>query len=556
MPGDNPGVSAVDVPMKRLIVGLAVALALLAMAELGIRSFVPDTSPRLVSPLAFQRHSEPMSSPGPTPGSVIFGGPSVVAAKDPVGIRIFVFGGSATEGYHMTPYSGFVGWYQRLLRQLMPGVPVEVINLGAGGEASRQVAELVTATAAQQKANLFVVYSGNNEYYELRALKESLPGFDARAELARRRLSGLHLYRYLRRLVLPAATLIRANQAVQPIDSIGAEINSDERELGVLLYAEHLRNMVEAAAGAKVPLLLSTVADHTQSFAFHGDPPPVSAGVQPGLDALDKAGRSRDGDGVQTALRQLRPNLKTQADHHAAARMLYRDQLWNEARVHFEQAEYLDPRPRRSSQPMRDALKEVAISTHTPMCDAASRLSAMSPGGLAGDDVFFDPCHPNAVGHRRLAEILVACTMEHGLIEGLSQDVEVLNAVTRTIPLAGTNPFRLDHFTGRRSQLEDNRGMTEIEIETTIRSFDDGTPQGAAIAGHQAVLFGLYRGALAWYDLALSRGGDRSALFVSRGLTLQHLHDIQSARTALDLAQQDEPDDTDIQQFRAVLSDG
>ena len=98
--------------------------------------------------------------------------------------------------------------------------------------------------------------------------------------------------------------------------------------------------------------------------------------------------------------------------------------------------------------------------------------------------------------------------------------------------------------------------MTEAEIQTTIRSLDDGTPEGAATAGHQAVLFGLYRGALAWYDLALSRGGDRSALFVSRGLTLQHLHDIQGARTALDIAQQDAPDDIDIQQFRAVLSDG
>ena len=84
----------------------------------------------------------------------------------------------------MTPYSSFAGWYQRFMRQAEPATPLEVINLGAGGEASRQVADLMTATAGEQHADLFVVYSGNNEYYELRALKEAIPGFDARAELA------------------------------------------------------------------------------------------------------------------------------------------------------------------------------------------------------------------------------------------------------------------------------------------------------------------------------------------------------------------------------------
>jgi hypothetical protein len=36
VPGDNPGVSAVDVLMKRMIVGLTVAVAMLGIAELGI----------------------------------------------------------------------------------------------------------------------------------------------------------------------------------------------------------------------------------------------------------------------------------------------------------------------------------------------------------------------------------------------------------------------------------------------------------------------------------------------------------------------------------------
>jgi len=536
-----------------MVAGLVVAAVVLGAAELGFRWLAPDESPRLVSPLAFQRHSEPISSPGPTPGSVVFGGPSVVAAKEPVGVRIFVFGGSATEGYHMTPHSAFAGWYERILRHLMPDRPVEVVNMGAGGEASRQVAELVAATASQQKANLFVVYSGNNEYYELRALKESLPGFDARTELARRRLSGLHLYRYLRRMLMPESPALSADASVRPVDSIGAEINREERELGVLLYAEHLRSMVESASGAEVPLLLSTVADHTRSYAFHGNPPALSDEVSEGLKRLDAAGRSRDSAGVQSAVDALQPHLETQADHHAVARILDRDRYAELARTHFEAAEYLDPRPRRSSRPMRDILREVAEDTSTPMCDVAEALGALAKGGVPGDDFFFDPCHPNPTGHRRIAEILVRCTVEQGL---LPVSGESLGPVLTSMPITGFDRQRLDHFTERRAQLKENRGMSEAEIEAAIRSKDDGTPTGAAVAGHHASLFGLHRGALAWYDLAVSRGEMTAGIAVSRGLTMLHLHDIAGARQALDQALMLEPSDLEIRQHRAVLGDG
>lgn len=533
--------------------GLAVAAVMFGAAEVAVRLLVPEGGAQLVSPLGFQRHTQPIISSGPTPNSVVFGGPNIVTSKEPEGIRIFFFGGSATEGYHMTPYSSFAGWYQRILRHLAPSQSVEIINLGAGGEASRQVAELMEAASAQQKANLFVVYSGNNEYYELRALKEALPGFDARTELARRRLSGLHLYRALRRMLLPVAPELDASVELRPVDSIDAEIDQDERELGVLLYAEHLRSMIESAAGADVPLLLSTVADHTRSYAFHGDPPPLSAGVEQGVQALDAAGRSRNGAEIDAILGSLESKLKTQTDHHAVARLLDRDQYWSKAKPYFETAEYLDPRPRRSSVPMREAVRTVTEETKTPLCDVAMELSKQAFGGVSGDEFFFDPCHPNPLGHRRIAEILVRCTLEQGLIK---LDGSKLDDVLRSLPLDGADPMRLDHYSVRRAQLEENRAMSEAEINSAIRSQDDGTPVGAATAGHQAVLFGLYRGAMAWYDLAESRGEESAGLWLSKGLVLQHLHDIDGAREAMDNAAFLAPDDVEVHQFRAVLGDG
>ena len=539
--------------LKPLLFGLLMSLLVLAAVEVGLRVFVSDAPESLTSPLTFQRHQAPIASPSSSEGTVLFGGPNIVALEEPAGVRIFFFGGSATEGYHMTPFSSFAGWTQRFLRLLLPGTPVEVINLGAGGEASRQVSDLVTATAATQRADLFVVYSGNNEYYELRALKEANPNFDARAELARRRLSGSHLYRHLRALVRPMKESTSSSQNARGVDSMDAEIDQDERELGVLLYGEHIGKMAEVSKARQVPMLLSTVADQTRSFAFHGDPPPLSAGVAEGVATLDAAGRRRDWAGLARALDAVRPKLKTQADHHAIARILDRDQQWEQARFHYGQAEYLDPKPRRSSDPMRALLKTVAGTHDVPVCDVATLLANQSRGGITGEDVFFDPCHPNPLGHRRIAEIMVECMIAEELIPGLSGKAEAFAKIKAATPLAGVDPFRLDHFTERRAQLHENRAMTEEEITTTIRRFDDGSAEGAALAGHHATLFKLHKGALAWYALAVERGGPAGQLAVSRALTLQRLHDMDGARESLRVAAQLLPDDVEVRQFLDVL---
>jgi hypothetical protein len=453
----------------------------------------------------------------------------------------------------MSPYSSFAGWYQRLARQLFPDTPIEVINLGAGGEGSRQVVELMKGTVASEQVDLFVVYSGNNEYYELRALKEAVPGFDARAELARRRLSGSRLYRLLRNVIRPIQTASNDNVSLQPVDSIGAEINQSERELGVIFYREHVEEMIAIAKEAGVPLLLSTVADQTRSFAFHGEPPALSSGVSEGVRSLDQAGRSRDVIKVKSALASLDGILESQADFHAVAALLDRDQYWELARPYYEEAEYLDPRPRRSNKAMRQAVRDVAGDAGMPVCDVANELAKMSRSGIAGEDVFIDPCHPNATGHRRIAEILLACTVEHNLVPRLGVSSGQMDQLLASIPIKGRNVLRLDHFTERRAQLHENRAMTPEEVTATIRSFDDGTPEGAAIAGHHATLFNLPKGALAWYDLALERGADVGSIQVSRGLTLQRLHDVRGARAALDIAQTHLPNDIEVRQFRAVL---
>ena len=541
---------------RKILWSVLVSGALVGAAEWGVRHWAPAVSQGVISPLAFQRQSGPISTPGEVTGSRLYGGPSIVTSDAPAGWRIFFFGGSATQGYHVSRWSSFAGWYERLLRELVPDQPVEVINLGAGGEGSRQVVDRVRGASKDGAATLFVVYSGNNEYYELRALKSAVPGFDARVELARRQASRFHLYRRMRDMLRPTQD-VQPSGALAPVDRIAAEIDADERALGVVFYREHLEAIVDAAQEASIPLLLSTVADHRMSYAHHGDPPARSAGVEAGLKSLDAAGKSGDPVKVGQVLESLDGQLKTQGDYHEVGRLLLRDQMPEKAKAYFVEAEYLDPRPRRSNRAMREEVRRVGGETNTSVCDAARRLDARTRVDMAGDEYFFDPCHPTPAGHRALGEILLRCTVESGLLPLPGNREQQLAALERVfaVPIDQGDPLRLDHFIERRAQLHTNRGMTDEEVGAAVWAFDDSTPQGAARAGHHAYLFHRYDAALLWYDLALKRGGERGPLQVSRGLVHQNLHDIQAARAALDEARLLLPDDPVVAQHRLVLGD-
>lgn len=542
---------------RKLLWGGLVTAVVLGLAELGVRAWAPANKQALISPLTFQQDTSAISSPGPIAQTKHFGGPGVVTRSEPAGVRIFFFGGSATEGFHMSPWSNFAGWYQRLLRMVVPDIPIEIINLGAGGVGSRQVLQWVRSAAQTETADLFVVYSGNNEYYELRALKASNPSFSVRSELARRRVSGLHLYRWLRDWLRPPGDRTSlARTTIKPVDSLTVEIDADERALGVMLYREHMAEIIATAKAAKMPLMLSTVADHRMSYAVHGPPPTPSPGVAAGLSALASAGGLRNPQAVEPILARLDKQLKTEGDYFEVGRLLHRDQLFARARPYFVEAEYLDPKPRRSNRAMRAGLRDLATRTDTPVCDASALLDARAHRGLAGDEFFLDPCHPTPKGHRALAEILLNCTLSQGLLPSIGDNqaaLQRLRALMTQVPLKGKDIFRLDHFTERRAQLHENRAMTDAEVLRVIRSFDDGTAAGAARSGHHAMLFHRPKAALTWYGRAVERGGALGALHLSRGLVLTTLGDIAGAQEAFRRATVLLPNDTETRQHLTVL---
>lgn len=87
--------------------------------------------------------------------------------KPPGTFRIFCLGGSTTYGRPYDNTTSFPGWLREILPVAAPDVKWEVINAGGIGYASYRVAALMEELV-QYEPDLFIVYTGHNEFLEER----------------------------------------------------------------------------------------------------------------------------------------------------------------------------------------------------------------------------------------------------------------------------------------------------------------------------------------------------------------------------------------------------
>ncbi|MBN2418234.1 MAG: tetratricopeptide repeat protein [Deltaproteobacteria bacterium] len=82
--------------------------------------------------------------------------------------RIFCLGGSTTYGRPYDNKLSFCGWLDAYLKETEPGIDWEVINAGGISYASYRVAKLMQELT-RYDPDLFIVYSGQNEFLERRS---------------------------------------------------------------------------------------------------------------------------------------------------------------------------------------------------------------------------------------------------------------------------------------------------------------------------------------------------------------------------------------------------
>jgi lysophospholipase L1-like esterase len=514
---------------RRLLYALLVSGLALGALELGLRLAGVAADDVLLSPLLFQQPLEqPRAPEGPDGWRLLHDGP--MRRIEPRGFRILVVGGSAADGVGVTPFGRFSHLLERRLVQARPGDPVEVINLARAGLASRHVLPVLEAGLSDLSPQLVVVYSGNNELHELRALKHSSPAYRADLEGLRRRLHALHGYRALQRLL--------ARDRLRPLDDgpavapglprLDTPAEAADRALALRLYREQLELMVARSRQAGAWVMLATVASNAD-WLGHPDREPGEPELAL-LARLDRAVEAGEPGGVQAIIDELEGLGPAQPSLARAGQALLRLGDVQGGRALLRRAELLDARPTRSNSELRQAVRAVAGEQGAALCDLAAELDDLAPGGVAGDELFGDGCHLNAQGQRQLAALLQRCVQAMGLWEPLREPGEL-----------GADPFRLDH--DLRSDGQGFPPPSELD------------PPGLEEArlGHVAFAEGQLSVSLEHYQRARERGAPVGATALNQGLVRWHLGQTAPARAALREASEALGPDPELDNLRAVL---
>lgn len=329
-------------------------------------------------------------------------------------LRIAVLGGSSTYGF---PYGDSIShprFLEHRLRAALPGVEVEVANLGAMSYGSLRIARML-GWVLELHPDLVVIDAGHNEFVERAAYQRALQGGDGwlaiRSNLARSRLYSL-LAVGVRHLTAPVAG---AGSADAPF---GLEAARDENRIFTLeekgrlaeAFETRLREIVGRCntAGVRVLLLTqgSNLRDWKPEYLAFAYPLPADR-EREFLEHTALGTRLLEADENGAALRELESALSVD-DRHASTMFqhgiaLARLGRTGEALVSFQRARDLDPVPIRAPSAVNEAIRRVAADTGATLVDGEAALARDARDGIAGHEQFLDYCHPTDRGHRVVA---------------------------------------------------------------------------------------------------------------------------------------------------------
>ncbi len=444
-------------PLKKLAINLAVAAASLslffAFSETALRlagvqplsltedPFVGFTS---VQPLFIEKKSadgKVMMVTNPAKYSH-FNRQSFPQVKPPGTYRIFCLGGSATYGRPWTDTYAFSGWLRRMLPDVDSSHPWEVINAGGISYASYRAAKLMNELIHDQP-DLFIVYSGHNEFLEERTYRKArqLPAF---VRTASDLLDRTRTYTAMRLLVRKFASPVKIDAAKNPAGKFEMAGEVDDvlaKTIGPTSYTRddalqrevlaHYRNSLDRmarlaqAAGAQI-LFLSTPVNEKDCSPFKSEHTPglsaqdtvrVDAWMQRG-DAWMQVQRPDSAWPVYDSAARLDPR---DADAlYRAGQAAFALKRYPEAKRLFQAASDQDICPLRALTPMRGIVREVAAANHAPFVDFTGILERKTQAtygyDILGEPDFVDHVHLSISGYALLAQAILDKLIAIGVV--------------------------------------------------------------------------------------------------------------------------------------------
>jgi tetratricopeptide (TPR) repeat protein len=361
----------------------------------------------------------------------LFNVQSFPTVKPPNGFRIFCMGGSTTYGHPYDYTTAFGNWLEAYLRRCDTGRDWQVINAGGVSYASYRVTKLMEELARYQP-DLFVIYSGHNEFLEERTYREIIetPAWvrDLDAMLCRSRV-----YSALKTAYAPirSGSAARYEMTAEVDEILGKTVGPTSYERDDVLrraivahYRGNLERMIEIARAAGSEIVFVTPANNLKDAA------PFKSEHREGLRAEELARweelvtgarhLSELGDTAQ-ALGLIDEALvlddRYAALHFLRGRALYSLGRTVEAKAAFSRALDEDICPLRILTPMQQIVRDVAGERNVPLIEFDRMIEnecERDGSGIPGEERFLDHVHPTIEGHRILALAILQRMIDRG----------------------------------------------------------------------------------------------------------------------------------------------
>ena len=452
--------------------------------------------------------------------------------------RIFTVGGSTTQGRPFDHKVSFSGWLQAFLNEAEPGRNWEVINAGGSSYASYRVAKLMQELV-QYQPDLFIVYSGHNEFLEERSYSglTELPSWAIDIDSM---LNGTRIYSGMKRLYdsWQPDSLRQARKRYEVSGEVDTILKytygptsyhrDDELQKQIVShYRLNLERMVLLARDAGAEIIFVTPADNLKDFS------PFKSEHKEGVSAeaesrfnrsfengnkLYAAGRLHE---ALTAYRQALSIDDRFADlHFQIGRVLFDLKNYDEAEKFFWRAIDEDVAPLRMLSSMQKSLVDVAESHTVPLVDFQQILRheylQKYDHAVFGNEFFLDHVHTNIDGYRVLGLGLFDKLINLGIV---SSDATLNASQVETVTQQVTSSMsKSDHYKSlfQLAKVLDWAGKFEAAQNLFLRHMEMFGPQGDVYAqlGMVSAKRGNNAEAIDFFQKAISAGYETPDVYI------------------------------------------
>jgi tetratricopeptide (TPR) repeat protein len=359
--------------------------------------------------------------------------------KEPGTYRIFCLGGSTTYGRPYNDKTSFSGWLRELLPVADTEYHWEVINAGGISYASYRAARLMKELV-RYEPDLFIVYSGHNEFLEERTYGTLRDTPDA-VKIASSLLSRTRTWAAVREVLDIAGALPERGQGERV--QLTGEVNTilgrsagperykrDDslRDHILMHYRISLERMVEIARSAGAEIIFVTPASNLK------DASPFKSQHTNGLSEEDILKseellstamvliKEKNWSDALEVLDEAIPVDPRYAElHYRRGRVLFALGKYDASADAFRRARDEDVCPLRALTSMRDMITEVAEKEGVTLVDFIELIehNAMTEydHDIPGKEYFLDHVHPTIAGNRMLAVELVEVMADKGVVQ-------------------------------------------------------------------------------------------------------------------------------------------